>query len=99
MFHREELYMLFQPLSPNGDEAIRALYDTGLLTPPGKNLDSSKKFRVPLLCKMGLRVTGHRTSSRPPHSKTNPDRPRTGEREHIDSEDPIDRHEVASRVR
>ena len=94
MFHREELYMLFQPLSPNGDEAIRALYDTGLLTPLGKNLDSSKKFRVPLLYKIGLGMTDHRTRSRPSQSKTNEDRPRNGEREPIDSEEPIDGHEM-----
>ncbi|HYQ87402.1 MAG TPA: hypothetical protein VES59_09195 [Bacteroidota bacterium] len=94
MFHREELYMLFQPLSPNGDEAIRALYDTGLLTPLGKNLDSSKKFRVPLLYKIGLGMTDHRSRSRPSQSKTNEDRPRNGEREHIDSEEHIDGHEM-----
>ena len=94
MFHREELYMLFQPLSPNGDEAIRALYDTGLLTPLGKNLDSSKKFRVPLLYKIGLGMTDHRTRSRPSQSKTNEDRPLNGERERIDSEEHIDGHEM-----
>ncbi|MBI1804849.1 MAG: hypothetical protein HY033_12925 [Ignavibacteriae bacterium] len=53
-FHREELYMLFEPLSPKGDEAIRAVYDTGLLHPLGKNVDSSRKFKVPLLYRSGL---------------------------------------------
>ena len=38
-FHREELYMLFEPLSPKGDEAIRAVHDVGLLIPMGRNVD------------------------------------------------------------
>jgi hypothetical protein len=94
MFHREELYMLFQPLSPNGDEAIRALYDTGLLTPLGKNLDSSKKFRVPLLYKIGLGMTDHRSRSRPSQPKSNNERQQIDERERIDSEEHIDGHEM-----
>ncbi|HLF13403.1 MAG TPA: hypothetical protein VI932_00755 [Bacteroidota bacterium] len=59
-FHREVLYMLFAPLSPNGDEAIRALYDTGLLQPLGRNVDSSMKFKVPLLYRPGLGVRERR---------------------------------------
>ncbi len=59
-FHREELYMLFEPLSIRGDEAIRALYDTGLLLPLGKNVDSSRKFKVPLLYRPGLGITDRR---------------------------------------
>jgi hypothetical protein len=60
VFHREELYMLFEPLSPKGDEAIRAVYDAGLLTPLGNNVDSSRKFKVPLLYRSGLGITEHR---------------------------------------
>ncbi len=59
-FHREELYMLFAPLSPTGDEAIRALYDTGLLLPLGQTVDSSMKFKVPLLYRAGLGVRDRR---------------------------------------
>lgn len=59
-FHREELYMLFAPLSPNGDEAIRALYDTGLLQPLGHSVDASMKFKVPLLYRLGLGVRDRR---------------------------------------
>ena len=59
-FHREELYMLFAPLSPNGDEAIRALYDTGLLQPLGHSVDASMKFKVPLLYRIGLGVRDRR---------------------------------------
>jgi hypothetical protein len=59
-FHREELYMLFSPLSPNGDEAIRALFDTGLLQPLGHSVDSSMRFRVPLLYRLGLGVRDRR---------------------------------------
>ncbi len=59
-FHREELYMLFSPLTPNGDEAIRALYDTGLLQPLGHSVDSSVKFKVPLLYRSGLGVRDRR---------------------------------------
>jgi hypothetical protein len=59
-FHREELYMLFAPLSPNGDEAIRALFDTGLLQPLGHSVDSSMRFKVPLLYRSGLGVRERR---------------------------------------
>jgi hypothetical protein len=59
-FHREELYMLFAPLSPNGDEAIRALYDTGLLQPLGHSVDASMRFKVPLLYRLGLGVRERR---------------------------------------
>ena len=59
-FHREELYLLFAPLSPNGDEAIRALYDTGLLQPLGHSVDASMKFKVPLLYRLGLGVRERR---------------------------------------
>ncbi|HTK82295.1 MAG TPA: hypothetical protein VL633_08400 [Bacteroidota bacterium] len=59
-FHREELYMLFEPLSPKGDEAIRAVHDVGLLIPVGKNVDSCSEFKVPLLYRAGLGVTERR---------------------------------------
>jgi hypothetical protein len=77
-FHREELYMLFSPLSPSGDEAIRALYDTGLLQPFGHSVDSSMKFKVPFLYRPGLGVRERRQKpvrkDRPPvHGESIPD--------------------------
>ncbi len=60
VFHREQLLMLFEPLSPKGDEAIRAVYDAGLLTPMGNNVDSSRKFSIPLLYRKGLGITESR---------------------------------------
>ena len=69
-FHRQELYMLFEPLSPKGDEAIRAVYHAGLLIPLGRNVDASQRFRVPLLYKSGLGITERRKRSRP--SKAHP---------------------------
>jgi hypothetical protein len=59
-FHREELYMLFEPLSPKGDEAIRSVHDVGLLIPVGKNVDSCSEFKVPLLYRPGLGITERR---------------------------------------
>ena len=65
VFPREELYRLFEPLEPNGDEAIRDVYDAGLLLPLGRNVDSSRKFRIPLLYRSGLGITDRRAKSRP----------------------------------
>lgn len=55
-FTREELYKLFEKLEPNGDEGIRSIYDTGLLTPNGRSVDSSMEFSIPLLYRIGLGV-------------------------------------------
>jgi hypothetical protein len=76
VFHRQELYMLFEPLSPKGDDAIRAVYDTGLLMPLGNNVDSSRKFKVPLLYRSGLGVSERRHYSRPrgPRKQDHPPR-------------------------
>ena len=68
-FHREELYMLFQPLSPKGDEAIRAVYDAGVIIPMGKNVDSSREFKVPLLYRAGLGITSRRSRTQQPQHK------------------------------
>lgn len=56
-FHRSELYKLFEKLEPNGDEAIRSIYDAGLITPLGRTVDSSMEFKVPLLYRTGLGIT------------------------------------------
>jgi hypothetical protein len=59
-FHREELYMLFEPLSIKGDEAIRAVHDAGLLMPMGRTIDSSEKFKIPLLYRTGMGIYARR---------------------------------------
>jgi hypothetical protein len=48
---------MFAPLEPNGDEAIRAIYDAGLIAPLGRTVDSSMEFKVPLLYRVGLGIT------------------------------------------
>ena len=68
-FHREELYLLFQPLSPRGDEAIRAIHDVGLLIPVGKTVDGSNEFKIPLLYRSGLGITDRRPKSHPSHDQ------------------------------
>jgi hypothetical protein len=62
-FQREDLYALFARMSPSGDEAIRAVYDTGLLAPVGSTVDSSRKFKIPLLYKSGLGIIDRRKKS------------------------------------
>jgi len=69
-FHREELYMLFEPLALKGDEAIRAIYDVGLLIPVGRTVDSSSHFKVPLLYRSGLGVTDRK--AKPPQPAEHP---------------------------
>jgi hypothetical protein len=78
VFHRQELYMLFEPLGIKGDDAIRAVYDTGLLMPLGNNVDSSRKFKVPLLYRQGLGVSERRqyAKSRPADRQEHPIRGR-----------------------
>jgi hypothetical protein len=48
--------LLFEKLTPNGDEGIRSVHDTGLLTPNGRSVDSSMEFSIPLLYRIGLGV-------------------------------------------
>jgi hypothetical protein len=55
-FTREELNKLFEKLAPNEDEGIRAVYDTGLLTPVGRTVDSSMEFTIPMLYQIGLGI-------------------------------------------
>jgi len=63
-FTRDELYELFEHLTPNRDEAIRAVYDTGMLAPLGRTVDSSMEFRIPLLYRTGLGITQRGSSFR-----------------------------------
>lgn len=55
-FTRDELNKLFEKLTPNGDEGIRSVHDTGLLAPNGRSVDSSMEFSIPLLYRIGLGV-------------------------------------------
>lgn len=55
-FTRDELYRFFEGLDPQGDDAIRAIHDIGLLSPIGKNVDSALKFEIPLLYRSGLGI-------------------------------------------
>jgi hypothetical protein len=64
-FTRDELYEFFQTMEPSGDEAIRAVYDTGLLAPLGRTVDSSMEFRIPLLYRTGLGITQRGNVFRP----------------------------------
>jgi hypothetical protein len=84
VFHRQELYMLFEPLGIKGDDAIRAVYDTGLLMPLGNNVDSSRKFKVPLLYRQGLGVSERRAyaKSRPASRQEHPVREREQQQQH-----------------
>jgi hypothetical protein len=61
-FHREELYMLFEPLSIKGDDGIRAVHDAGLLIPVGRTIDAAESFRVPLLYMHGLGIKNRKKS-------------------------------------
>jgi hypothetical protein len=67
-FTREDLYKLFERLNPSGDEGIRAVYDTGLLAPVGTTVDSSRKFKIPLLYKSGLGIIDRRKKNTPTDS-------------------------------
>lgn len=59
--NREELFTMFSNLTPSGSNAIRAIYETGLLQPVGKNnVDSCLKFTIPPLYKSGLGIIPRR---------------------------------------
>ncbi len=68
-FTRDELNALFERLTPNGDEAIRSIYDAGLITPMGRTVDASLEFKVPLLYRIGLGITqrGSKVHAVPKH--------------------------------
>jgi hypothetical protein len=70
-FTRDELTTLFERLTPNGDEAIRSIYDAGLITPMGRTVDASLEFKVPLLYRIGLGITqrGAKVHAVPKHMK------------------------------
>lgn len=69
VFHREELYMLFEPLMPHGDDAIRQVFDVGLLQPLGTNVDSCRKFKIPPLYRSGLGITERKRKLPQPKQK------------------------------
>lgn len=53
---KSELVEQCMALDPAGEEAVRVLYDVGLLVPLGKNPDAALKFEVPLLYRSGLGI-------------------------------------------
>ncbi|MDP2208682.1 MAG: hypothetical protein Q8K98_07895 [Bacteroidota bacterium] len=58
---REELYAMFNGLTPSGANAVRAIYETGLLQPIGnKNVDACLKFTIPPLYKSGLGIVSRK---------------------------------------
>ncbi len=63
-FQRVEMYSFFDNLSPAGNDAVRAVHDVGLLIPVGKNVDSARRFEIPLLYRSGLGITGRRLKRR-----------------------------------
>ena len=59
---RTELLEMFSNVTPTGNEAVRAVYETGLLKPSIlKNVDACRKFIVPYLYKSGLGIVARRT--------------------------------------
>jgi hypothetical protein len=60
-FSRTELNEMFSGIEPTGNDAIRVVYDTGLLKPSeNKNVDACKIFAVPYLYKSGLGIVTRR---------------------------------------
>lgn len=58
---REELFTMFSNLTPSGANAVRAIYETGLLQPLGnKNVDACLKFTIPPLYKSGLGIVSRK---------------------------------------
>jgi hypothetical protein len=57
---KTDLVKRFEQLDPAEDEAVRTLYDVGLLLPIGKNPDSALKFEIPLLYRSGLGIVERR---------------------------------------
>lgn len=75
VFTREELLENLKDRDPKGEEAIRRVYDVGLLTPIGKNADSARKFEVPLLYRSGLGIVERKAKRRKRQRKVIPERP------------------------
>lgn len=54
-FRRDELYEMFDGLSPSGDEAIERLHDIGILAPEGgHDVSVAVSFDVPRRYRAGL---------------------------------------------
>ena len=70
-FTRQELNKLFEKFTPNEDEGIRAVYDTGLLRPIGMTVDSSMEFTIPLLYQIGLGMTQKSNGNHSPSDTQN----------------------------
>jgi hypothetical protein len=58
---RTELLDMFSTVTPAGNEAVRVVYETGLLkTLENKNVEACRKFTVPYLYKSGLGIIARR---------------------------------------
>jgi len=55
-YSRNELIELMNDLEPSGEEMIRQLYETGILTPKGMPSASAKVFEIPKLYRSGLGI-------------------------------------------
>ena len=53
-YSREQLVNLMEGLEPNGDDMIRALYETGMLEAKNGRAASDSSFEIPKLFRMGL---------------------------------------------
>lgn len=61
LISREELNAMFNGLTPSGANAVRAIYETGLLQPIGnKNVNACLKFTIPPLYKSGLGIVSRK---------------------------------------
>jgi hypothetical protein len=62
---RTELLDMFSNVIPAGNEAVRVVYETGLLKPlENKNMEACRKFAVPHLYKSGLGIIARRSISK-----------------------------------
>ncbi len=60
-FSREELIDMFSNVSPEGNEAIHAIYETGLLKPSkNQNVDACRSFSIPRLYRAGFGIINRR---------------------------------------
>lgn len=63
-FSREELIDMFSNVSPDGNEAIHAIYETGFLKPSkNQHVDACRSFSIPHLYKSGFGIINRRNKN------------------------------------
>jgi hypothetical protein len=63
-FSREELMDMFSNVSPDGNDAIHAVYETGLLRPSqNQNVDACRSFSIPYLYRSGFGIINRRNKN------------------------------------